>query len=341
MWAQPAWRLRSHGYAAVAPRAWLNCKPREARCGWDRTRERERPALRQPRTVRERRAPAHTLFTVAPGLSVSQSDRADLRPRLARDAPGTLEMMADQDQAESDEPAPETTGGSRAGAAGWNLWVRRNFSMQRFLRPPPARPRSGSGSESDQSDLTAAQRSAAARTAVNNLNPRERQIGYIALAFELALTAAVVIPYLTHHVKLSKNNLKTMSAVHFFLVEGLVVAIFLLLGTLLKRRALLGFAALATAIWLIELPALRVFGLAYLGLGMWLLMKGLRSQQNVTRGSARRPPSQPRRSKRARAEAEALASRSAPKANKRYTPPKPTRRPPPKKPAPARAEPPK
>ena len=168
--------------------------------------------------------------------------------------------MADQDQIEPDEPAPERIEGSGAGPTGWNQWVRRNFSMQRFLRPAPARPRSGSSSEPDQSDLTPAQRSAAARAAVNNLNPRERQIGFIALAFELALTAVVVIPYLTHNIKLSKNNLKTMSAVHFFLVEGLVVAIFLLLGTLLKRRALLGFAALATAIWLIELPALRVFG---------------------------------------------------------------------------------
>ncbi|MGA3351733.1 MAG: hypothetical protein ABSD85_00925 [Acidimicrobiales bacterium] len=249
--------------------------------------------------------------------------------------------MADQDEAEPDESDPGATEGSGAPANGWNQWVRRNFSMQRFLRPAPSNERAGSGGPSAGSGVTPSQRSAAVKAAVNNLNPRERQIGFLAVAFELALTAIVVIPYLTHHVKLSKNNLKTMSAVHFFLVEGLVVAIFLLLGTLLKRRALLGFASLATAIWLIELPALRVFGLAYLGLGIWLLMKGLKSQQNATRGTARGASSQPRPSKRARSQAEALASRSAPKANKRYTPPKPARRPPPKKPAPARAEPPK
>ena len=54
------------------------------------------------------------------------------------------------------------------------------------------------------------------------------------------MTAVVVIPYLTHHVKLSKTDeLKTMSAVHFFLVEGIVVGLFLLVGTLIRRRALL------------------------------------------------------------------------------------------------------
>jgi hypothetical protein len=188
--------------------------------------------------------------------------------------------------------------------------------------------------------MSPAERSAAVKAAVNNLNSRERQVGFVALAFELSLTALVVVPYLTHRVKLSKADLKTMSAVHLFLVEGLVVGVFLLLGTLSKRRALLGFACLASAIWLIELPALRVFGLAFLGLGVWLLVKGLKSQQNAARGSAR-PASQPRPSKRSRAQAEALQARAAPKANKRYTPPKPTRRPPVKKPAPARAEPPK
>ena len=177
------------------------------------------------------------------------------------------------------------------------------------------------------------------RKAVNNLSPRERQIGFMALAFELGLTAIVVVPYLTHKIKLSKSDLKTLSAVHFFLIEGVVVAIFLLLGTLLMRRAFLSFAVFAAGIWLIELPALRVFGLLYFGIGIWLLLKGLKSQQTPARRPSSRPASQPRPSKRAREEA--LSSRSAPKPNKRYTPPKPTRRPPVKKPAAARAEPPK
>ena len=127
---------------------------------------------------------------------------------------------------------------------------------------------------------------------------------------------------------------------HFFALEGVVVGAFLLLGTILRRRALLGFACLATGIWLVELPALRLFGLAYLALGMWLLLRGLKAQQGATGGSPRKPaPSQPRASRRSRAEAKSTNGRAAPKPSKRYTPPKPTRPAPPKKPAPARAEP--
>jgi hypothetical protein len=270
-------------------------------------------------------------FAVRPGATA---------PKPVPGAAGTLDTMAEQDEDEPTELDTDALEARSAGSEGWNNWVRRNFSAQRFLRPVPSSRSSAPAASADHAGLSPSERSAALRGAVNNLNPRERQIGFLALAFELALTAIVVVPYLTHRVKLSRTDLKTMSAVHFFLVEGLVVAIFLLLGTLMKRRALLGFASLATAIWLIELPALRVFGLAYLGLGMWLLVKGLKSQQNAARGSSR-PSSQPRPSKRSRAQAEALATRSAPKANKRYTPPKPTRRPSPKKPASARAEPPK
>ncbi len=249
----------------------------------------------------------------------------------------TLDTMAEQDEPESTEPDPVGRTPGARGVAGWNQWVRRNFSAERLLRPRPAarvaRP------ASDDSGLTPAQRAAATKKAVNNLDDRERKIGFLALAFELALTAIIVVPYLTHHVKLSKaNGLKTMAAVHDFLLEGIVVGIFLLIGTLLKRRALLGFGALAAGIWLAELPSLRIFGLAFLALGMWLLLKGLKSQQGAGRGP-RGAPSQPRRANKARGDAKAGATRAAPKPSKRYTPPKPTRRPAPKKPAPVRAEP--
>jgi hypothetical protein len=239
--------------------------------------------------------------------------------------------MADEEEANFDEPEPD----KGAGAKGWTEWVRRNFSAQRFLRPPPVSRRS---EPTSNPNMSAAERSAAARAAVNNLDARERRVGFFALAFELALTGLVVVPYLIHSEKVGKSDLKTLSAVHLFLIEGLVVGLFLLLGVLIRRRALLGFACLATGIWLVELSALRLFGLAYLGLGLWLLMRGLKSQQNATRGSSGRSSSQPRSSKRSRTSADAFANRSAPKPNKRYTPPKPTRRPPPKRSASARAE---
>jgi hypothetical protein len=247
--------------------------------------------------------------------------------------------MSEQDKAEPTAADPAGLTPGARGTNGWNDWVRRNLSVERLFRPRPrSSSRQADASETPDDGLSPAQRAAAAKKAVNTLDSRERRIGFFALVFELALTGIIVIPYLTHRVKLNKNNLKTMAAVHDFLLEGIVVAVFLLLGTVLKRRALLGFGSLAAGIWLAELPSLRVFGLAFLGLGMWLLLKGLKSQQGP-RGGPRGSGSQPRRAKSSRADAKAVAARAAPKPSKRYTPPKPTRRPPAKKPAPARAEP--
>ena len=206
--------------------------------------------------------------------------------------------------------------------------------------PSSSKRQASSAADAEDPDPSPKARSAATKAAVNNIDAREKRLGIFALIFELALTAVVVIPYLTHKVKPTPTTLKTLTAVHLFLIEGIVLGIFFFLGLYFKRRALLGFAALAAGIWLVELPSLRVFGLAYLALGVWLLLKGLKSQQADGRGAARRPASQPRPSRKARASASSTADRSAPKPSKRYTPPKPSRRPAPKKRAPAHAEPP-
>lgn len=250
--------------------------------------------------------------------------------------------MADQEEeagSTEEEPAAATPG--RFGATGWNTWVRRNFSAERFLRPSPARRQSTPAGKPEDHDSSPKARSEATKAAVNNIDARERRLGIFALIFELALTAVVVIPYLTHKVKPTSDNLKTLSAVHLFAIEGGVLGVFFFLGLYFKRRALLGFAALAAGIWLVELPSLRLFGLAYLALGAWLLLKGLRSQQADARPNARRPASPPRPGKKSRATTSPTAGRSAPKPSKRYTPPKPPRRSAPKKRAPAGAEPPK
>jgi hypothetical protein len=255
-------------------------------------------------------------------------------------ATGTLVTMAEQADGDYPEVDPETETAGAFGTSGWNNWVRRNFSSDR-LRSGTSSRRSVNAGTTDESGQTPAARAAATKAAVNNLDKRERSLGFVSMAFALALTAIVVVPYLTHHEKPSADTLKTLSAVHFFLAEGIVVSLFLLVGTLLRRRALLGFASLATGIWLVELPALRLFGLAYLGLGMWLLLRGLKAQQGAARPPRKANASQPRPSRRSRAEAKDPGLRSAPKPSKRYTPPKPSRRPPPKKPAPARSETPK
>jgi len=246
--------------------------------------------------------------------------------------------MPDQNGGESTEENPG--GAVDAGTTGWSDWVRRNFSAQGRLgagssnRLSPA-----SDTAVDTSGISAKTRSEATRAAVNYLDGRERRIGFFATIAELALTAIVVVPYLVHTHKPSSSELKTMSAVHVFLIEGLVLGALLMLGTLVKRRALLGFASLLVGAWLLQIKALSLLGIAYLGFGLWLVIKVLKytnKEGRPQRGAAARA----RSIKNSRDASPALANRSAPKPNKRYTPPKPSR-PAPKKTAPARAEPPK
>ena len=178
-------------------------------------------------------------------------------PQLMPDRPGTLGAMSQQDKAEPTAPDPTGLTPGARGTNGWNDWVRRNFSAQRLFRSRP--PSRAVAAATPDDGLFPAQRAAAAKKAVNTLDGREQRIGFFAFVFEVALTAIIAIPYLTHHVKPKNDTLKTIAAVHDFALEGIVVALFLLLGTLLKRRALLGFGSLAAGIWLAELPSLPRF----------------------------------------------------------------------------------
>ena len=160
----------------------------------------------------------------------------------------------------------------------------------------------------------------------------ERRIGFFALAFELALTAIVVVPYLTHHVKLAKSDqLKTLGAVHVFLLEGLVV------GHLLAPRQFSSAAEPSSA-----LPASPP------GSGWWSCPRSASSALPTSSSAcgccsgasnpSRTRPGAPQHareptetSSRARGPPQTPSlARSAPKPSKRYTPPKPTRRPPPR-----------
>jgi len=240
--------------------------------------------------------------------------------------------MADQDEPNPEERVRDKAEADAGPGAGWNNWVRRNFSSERFLRPGNSSRASAGSSAPTGSDEV--------RVAVNTLDPFERRIGIAATIFELALTIVVVVPYLVHNHARSASDLKTMSAVHVFLLEGIVLFFFLLLGTIVKRRALLGFASLFVGAWLVQIKALSILGIAYVGFGMWLVIKGLKFAKGQGRTAASRPAAQPR-PRRSRSNDSSLSSRSAPKPNKRYTPPKPPRRTTPKKPAAARSETPK
>jgi hypothetical protein len=261
--------------------------------------------------------------------------------------------MPDHDGENPDEPVSDEAVVDGVGAKGWTDWVHRTFSAEARLGSRSSGRRSASRSAAPQeAALSATERSEATRAAVNNLDRRERRIGFAATVFEVGLTAIVVVPYLNHHHKVSSSELKTMSAVHVFLIEGIVLAAFLLLGTLLRRRALLGFASLLVGAWLVEIRALAILGIAYLGFGLWLVIKALKSSNKEGRGSERAAARSTQRSaggrskttktaKRARTNGTAPPTRSAPQPNKRYTPPRASSRPVPKKPAPVRAEPPK
>ncbi len=248
--------------------------------------------------------------------------------------------MADEDEPEPDEPTPDETEAGDGATNGWSAGIRHKLGAQRFLRPGTSSGRAVTGRGSRRPGLSATIRSDEAKAAVNNLDPRERRIAITATIFELVLTLIVVVPYLRHNHNQSTSDLKTLGAVHVFLFEGIVLFVFLGIGTLLKRRALFGFASLLVGFWLLQIKALSILGIAYVGLGMWLVMKGLRSAKGQRPGAVRKPAAQPRPRKSRKSE-KVTASRAAPKPSKRYTPPKPPRRPAPKKPAPARAETPK
>jgi hypothetical protein len=248
--------------------------------------------------------------------------------------------MADQDEPNPEERVRDEAEADAGAGTGWNNWVRRTFNSERFLRPGNSSRASAAGRNSGRAGSSAPTGSDEVRVAVNTLDPFERRIGIMATIFELALTIVVVVPYLVHNHTRSASDLKTMSAVHVFLLEGIILFLFLLLGTIVKRRALLGFASLFVGAWLVQIKALSILGIAYVAFGMWLVIKGLKFAKGQGRTAARRPAAQPK-PRRSRSNDSSLSSRSAPKPNKRYTPPKPPRRATPKKPAAARAETPK
>ena len=239
--------------------------------------------------------------------------------------------MAEEDEPEPDEPTPGETDPGAGGANGWGKRFRRDLGNQRFRSSTSPRKPVARSTRTNSDEI---------RAAVNYLDQTERRIAVMATIFELALTLVVVVPYLVNNHKHSTSDLKTLSAVHVFLIEGIVLFLFLLIGTALRRRAFFGFASLLVGAWLVQIKALTVLGIAYVGLGMWLVVKGMRSTRGKGQGAARGPRAQPKQRRSLKGD-KVLASRAAPKPNKRYTPPKPPRRTPPKKPAPVRAETPK
>ena len=144
---------------------------------------------------------------------------------------------------------------------------------------------------------------------MNGLDSREVAVGISLAVFDLLIT---VLGYRTDLHSASKSVHQGATQ---FLVAGLVGTIVIVVGVLVKRRALLGFACFMSGLEF-QTYHLTIGAVLYLGAGGWLIFRVTQKQKQdrlVTRTSATRS---------AKATGKAPAGR--PKASKRYTPPRKT-----------------
>jgi hypothetical protein len=126
------------------------------------------------------------------------------------------------------------------------------------------------------------------------LDDRERLIGFFAAAFEFAVVGIVFFHFLVNNAKVTKNDFKTLSNLHIFVAEGMVLALCLLIGSITRRRTLVGFGALISGMALLGISQTRLFGLADLGFAIWVMMKGFRSAPRTPRDAGHEAAGQPR-----------------------------------------------
>jgi len=265
--------------------------------------------------------------TVGDGSSESDESPVGDGATASRGARGRKARRSDATAVQddpSDDSGVDLAPSSPAGAGGsrWNNWVIDNFSASARLKARDAR-RAPSNSE-------------VVRTAVNGLEPTELRVGIFAVVAEIALTLLIYFFTHGHHFATRALRLNAVHAAQIFLIEGAILAVGLVLGILVRRRALLGFASLLVGVWLIQISALAVLGIAYLGFGLWLVVRALKYTNKDGKASERAEAAQAARDARAAKRSGSKrspykAQRGAPTANKRYTPPKPSKRPPPAK----------
>ena len=140
---------------------------------------------------------------------------------------------------------------------------------------------------------------------VNGLDQRERMFGFGAAFIMLSTTIADYT--ITRHSSVAH----TRAIAGDLLLAGLVLGVLIVLGTLLRRRALLGFASFMTGFELIA--GGNILGAIFLFFGGWLIVRVMRRQRQE-QASGR--PSQTLDEKPLR------RSSAGPKSSKRYTPPR-------------------
>jgi hypothetical protein len=144
---------------------------------------------------------------------------------------------------------------------------------------------------------------------VNGLDRREITIGIVLLLLNLYL----VITW-SHHLNVSPSKSLRADA-PTFLDTGLIATLIVMLGVIIRRRALLGFACFLAAFVFLhyDLGVQFIFNLAF---GGWLLIRAQRLQRQL-----RGPIDKPIRAQGARKPTPTLT----PTPSKRYTPPKRSR----------------
>lgn len=143
---------------------------------------------------------------------------------------------------------------------------------------------------------------------VDGLDLREIRLSIAATVVQGALTPLFFWYFRTHGDAVVRKG-----AVEF-LVTGIITTAILGLGTVFKRRALVGFAAFMTGMAWLTYGSLY-FSLIFLVFGGWLIMRVMRKQKQDKAAGKPVEGIGPRRS---------TSARSGPKASKRYTPPKRT-----------------
>lgn len=148
-----------------------------------------------------------------------------------------------------------------------------------------------------------------AKEVVDGLSRQELVLGLAATLFDVAITVAGYFADHHSHVLVYRREASSL------LLAGLVGGALMGLGTLMRRRALLGFASFIVGMEMISFAGVQ--GVLYLAFGGWLIVRVMRKQKQDH--AAGRPTDTIDPSRRRGA---GTAPGSAPSASKRYTPPR-------------------
>jgi hypothetical protein len=167
---------------------------------------------------------------------------------------------------------------------------------------------------------------------VKRITERERTLGFAAAAIAAVLWAILTVPDLLHPPKHLAKGQPDTTQVAIYLGVGMALACLIFAASIIRRRALLGFAALFTGA---SFGSLVFLALPFWAFGGWLLWRAFRIQRDAasraTTGHGGPSPPARRASSRAIGRgSNGAARRTPPPPSKRYTPPKP----PPKRPRP-------